>query len=146
MFDPTFHATALVLIQVTALLIVAYLLYAAHQRKLARKHELSKQILDKLSSEEFLEVLQSPDGRRSIERLLGSYESPEAWVRNAIRRAILLVFAGVALITAYAQTDFSGHELLLVLGSLSAALGLGYLVGAALTRARAGRENADPAT
>ena len=140
-----YHETILVVSQVFALVFFAFLYHVAYQKKLARKHELSKQILDKMSSEKFLELLESPDGRRSVERLVGSYKSPAEWVTDAIRRAILLLFSGPAFITVYMLTDFSGHEIFLGLGSVSVGLGIGYLVAAALTRGRARRDSTDPA-
>lgn len=139
----SFHDTMLVAIQVSAFAFFIYLFHAAHQRKLARKHELSKQVLDKLDSKEFLELLHSPNGRRSIERLLGSSESPREWVTIALRRAIFLVLAGVTFIVVYGVTDFSGHEMFLVTGSLAVSVGIGYLLAAALTRRRARRDDAD---
>jgi len=139
------HDTILVVTQLAALVLLAYMFHAAHQSKLARKHELSKQILEKMSSEEFLDLLKSRDARRSIERLIGSYKSPDEWVKDAIRRAILLLFAAPAFITVYALTDFSGHEIFLVLGCLCVGVGIGYLIASAFTRGRARREGADPA-
>ncbi len=139
------HHTILVVVQVTALVLLAYIFHAAYQKKLARKHELSKQILEKLGTEEFLDLLRSRDGRRSVERMLGSHRSPDEWVTDAIRRGILLLFFGPAFLAVYGLTDFSGHEMFLALGSGSVGLGIGYLVAAALTRGRAKREDADPA-
>ena len=48
------HETILVVVQVLALLVLVYVFHAAYQARLARKHELSKRMLDKLSSEELL--------------------------------------------------------------------------------------------
>jgi hypothetical protein len=98
-----------------------------------------------MSSEKFLELLKSPDGGRSIERLLGSHKSPGEWVTEAIRRAMLLLFSGAGFLIAYRLTDFSGHEMFLILGCFSVGIGIGYLVAAALTRRRARRDNTDPA-
>jgi len=133
------HHTVLVVTQVAAFLILAWILYAAHRSRMNRKHEISRMILEKMSSEQFLEVLQSPDGRQSVERLLGTSRSPDEWVTDAIRRAMLLLFAGPALLIVFILGDFSGQEIFLALGSLSIAVGLGYLFAAALTRRRAGR-------
>ena len=135
----TTHDTVLVVTQVAALLILVWIFFAAHQARMKRKHEISKRVLDKMGSEEFLELLQSPDGRHSIERMLGTSRSPGEWVTDAIRRAILLLFVGPAFLIVFALADFSGHEMFLALGSLSIAVGLGYLVAAALTRRRAGQ-------
>lgn len=146
MFESNLHDTVLVVTQVLALVFFAYLFHAAYQKKLTRKHELSKQIIEKMSSEEFLDLLKSGDGRRSIERLLGSYKSPDEWVREAVRRAVLLLFSGPAFLAVYGLTDFSGREMFLALGSLSVAVGIGYLVAAALTRGRARGENTNSAT
>ena len=145
MLDYNPHDTILVIVQVSVLVFFVYMFHAAYQRTLTRKHELSKRILDKLSSEEFLDLLKSRDGRRSIERLLGSHKSPDEWVTDAIRRAILLLFAGFAFLTVYRLTDFSGHEMFLAVGCSSVGVGIGYLVAAALTRGRARPENSDPA-
>lgn len=135
----TTHDTVLVVTQVAAFLVLAWILYAAHQAGRKRKHEISTRILEKMSSEEFYELLQSPDGRQSVERMLGTSRAPGEWVTDAIRRAILLLFAGPALLVVFVLADFSGHEIFLALGSLSIAVGLGYLVAAALTRGRTGR-------
>ncbi len=135
----TTHDTVLVVTQVAAFLILAWILYAAHQARMKRKHEISKKFLEKMSSEKFLELLQSPDGRQSVERMLGTSRSPGEWVTDAIRRAILLLFVGPAFLIVFVLADFSGHEMFLALGSLSITVGFGYLVAAALTRGRAGR-------
>lgn len=138
-----YHDTVLVVVLVLAVVAFFYMFYSAHQRKQARKHELSKQILEKMSSEEFLDLLKSQDGRRSIERLLGSYQSAGEWITDAIRRSVLLVFAGSAFVLVYRLTDFSGREIFLILGSLAVSIGVGYLFAAAITRARSA--NTDPA-
>ena len=145
MIDFTAHHTILVVLQVAALLFIAYLLRAAFEARAARRHELAKRVLDKMSSEEFLELLRSPDGGRSLERLIGTHKSPDEWVTDAVRRAVFLLFAGIAGIAVYFLTDFSGQEIPLGLGSLSIAVGLGYLITAALTRRRARRENTERA-
>jgi len=133
----TTHHSILVVTQVAAFLILAGIFFAAHQARMKRKHEISKRVLEKMSSEQFLELLDSQEGRRSIERLLGTSRSPGEWVTDAIRRAILLLAAGPALLIVFRLGDFSGREIFLVLGSLSIAIGIGYLVAAAATRARA---------
>ena len=135
----TTHDTVLVVTQVAALLILAWIFFATHQARMKRRHEISKRVLEKMSSEEFLDLLRSPDGRQSVERILGTSRSAGEWVTDAIRRAILLLFAGPALLIVFALVDFSGHEMFLALGSLSIAVGIGYLVAAALTRGRAGQ-------
>ena len=145
MFESNAHDTILVVVQVAALLVLAYLLRTAYQAKQARRHELSKRILDKMSSEEFLELLRSPEGQRSRERLVGTRKSPGEWVTDAVRRAVLLLFAGGALLLVYPRMDFSGREMFLILGSVAIGVGVGYLVAAALTRRRARRETTEPA-
>lgn len=135
----TTHDTVLVVTQVAAILILAWIVYAAHQARMKRKHEISKRVLEKMGSEQFLELLQSPEGRQSVERMLGTSRSPGEWVTDAIRRAILLLFSGPAFLIVFFLAEFSGHEIFLGLGSLSIAAGFGYLVAAALTRGRAGR-------
>lgn len=130
------HHTVLILVQVGAILFVGYLFRSAHLAKQERKHELSKQILDKMSSEEFLDLLKSPAGRQSLERLIGTEKSPEAWISEAFRRSVLLLGTGIALIAVYPFLDFSGDEIPLILGAISMGLGLGYLIAAALTRTR----------
>lgn len=131
------HHTVLVLVQVGAILFIGYLFRGVYLAKQERKHELSKQILDKMSSVEFLDLMKSPAGRQSIERLIGSEKSPEAWIREAFRRAVLLICAGIALIAVYPVLDFSGDEIPLILGAVSIGLGIGYLIAAVLTKARA---------
>lgn len=133
------HHTVLVVAQVLAVLGVASLFFLAHQARMRRKHEIARQVLDKMGSEEFLELLQNEKGRLSVERILGTARSPGEWVTDAIRRAVLLLFAGPALLIVFRLGDFSGQEIFLVLGSLSIANGIGYLVAAALTRGRAGQ-------
>ena len=135
----TTHDTVLVVTQVAALLIIAWIFYASHQARMKRKHEISKKVLEKMGSEQFLELLQSAEGRRSVERMLGTSRSAGEWVTEAIRRAVLLLCAGPALLVVFYLVDFSGQEIFLALGSLSIAVGIGYLVAAALTRGRAGQ-------
>ncbi|ANM30890.1 hypothetical protein ABI59_16885 [Acidobacteria bacterium Mor1] len=135
----TTHDTVLVVTQVAAVLILILIFFAAHQARMKRKHEISKRLLGKMSSEQFLELLQSAEGRRSIERLLGTSRSAGEWVTDAIRRATLLLFVGPAFLLVFALVDFSGQEIFLALGALSIAIGVGYLVAAALTRGRAGQ-------
>lgn len=140
MIDLTAHHTILVVVQVAALLFLATLVRATYEARARRRHELAKRVLDKMSSEEFLEVLRSPDGGRSLERLIGSHKPPDEWITDAVHRAVFLLFGGAAGVAVYLLTDFSGHEIPLGLGSLSIAVGLGYLVAAGLTRRRARRE------
>lgn len=135
----TAHNTIMVVTQVVAVLVVAWLFFAAHQARMKRKHEIARRVLDKMGSERFLDLLQSEEGRRSVERILGTTRPPGEWVTDAIRRAILLLFAGPALLIVFHVSDFSGQEIFLVLGSLSIAVGIGYLAAAALTRRRAGQ-------
>ncbi len=137
MFANSYHTTILVAIQVAAIIAFAFLFFRAHQARQTRRHEMSKRILDKMSSEEFLEVLRSPEGRRSVEKLIGSEKSTEAWITDAIRRAILLLCGGAALLSIHPFLDFSGDEIPLIVGGLSIGVGIGYLVAAMLTRGRA---------
>lgn len=145
MLDFAAHQTILVVVQVAALLFLAYLFRAAHEARAARRHELAKRVLDKMSSEEFLQVLRSSGGGRSLERLIGTHKPPDEWAADAVRRAVFLIFAGAAGVVVYYFTDFSGHEIPLILGSLSIAIGLGYLLAATLTRRRARQEDGDRA-
>jgi len=142
-FETTAHATILVVVQVAVVVVLAYLIRAAYEARAARKHELSKLILDKMSSEEFLRLLESPDGGRSIERLLGNHKTADEWVTDALRRAIFLILAGIAGVIVYLVTDYSGREITLILGSLFVAVGVGYLIAAALTRSRARSHDID---
>ena len=136
----TAHDTVLVVVQVVIVLFVAWVFFAAHQARMKRKHEINRQILDKMDSEKFLELLQSEAGRRSVERLLGTERSAREWVTEALRRGTILLCAGPAFLVVYFVTDFSGHEMFLVLGVLSVAVGLGFLLAAAITRAREGEQ------
>ena len=126
----------LVVTQVVALLFLAWIYFAAHQGRMRRKHEIAQQVLAKMDSEEFLELLHSAEGRRSLERLLGTERSPDEWVTDAKRRAVLLLCAGPAFLLVYSLGDFTGHEIFLFLGALSISVGFGYLLAAALTRSR----------
>ena len=141
----SYHHTLLVIGQLAFVAVLAYLFLSAHRTKLGRRHELSKQVLEKMSSQEFLDLLRSPEGQESIGRLLGTHKSPGEWATEAVRRAILLLCAGPALLVVYRMADFSGREILLVMGSLSVAVGIGDLVAATLTRRRERRIGSDPA-
>jgi len=136
------HHTILVVMQILAVGLVCFLFYLAYQRQLARRHEFSKAFLDKMSSEEFVGLLQSSSGRRSVERILGTYKPASEWITDAIRRAVFLAFIGGACLVVYALGDFGGHEMFLVLGCLTLGVAAAFLVAAALTR---GREDDEPA-
>jgi len=139
------HHTILVVVQVLLVGLICVLFFSAYQRKLARRHDFSKRFLDKLSSEEFVDLLKSSAGRRSVERVLGTYKPAGEWVTDAIRRSIVLIFVGIGCIAVYIATDFSGHEIFLAIGCLSVTGAIGYLVAAALTRGRARRDDAENA-
>lgn len=140
-----FHHTILVVVQVLLVGLICVLFFSAHQRKLTRRHEFSKQFLDKLSSEEFIALLESSAGRRSVERVLGTYKTTDEWITDAIRRSMVLMFGGIAALVVYIVTDFSGREIFLAIGCLSIGGAIGYLIAAALTRVRARREDAETA-
>ncbi len=139
------HHTILIVLQVFTFSLLSVLVYFAYQRKQARRHEFSKQFLEKLSSEEFVALLESSAGRRSVERVLGTYKSAEEWTTEAIRRSVVLIFGGLGSVAVYLLEEFSGHQAFLAVGSISIAGALGYLVAAALTRGRARREDSETA-
>ena len=139
------HHTILVILQVFSFSLLSVLAYLAYQRKQARRHEFSKQFLEKLSSEEFVALLESSAGRRSVERILGTYKSAEEWTTEAIRRSVVLIFIGFGSLAVYFLEEFSGHQAFLAAGGVLITGSLGYLVAAALTRGRARREDSETA-
>jgi len=135
------HHTILVVLQFLTIGLVFLLIFGAHQRKLSRRHEFSKAFLDKMSSEQFIEILETSSGRRSVERILGTYKPADEWITDAIRRSVVICCIGIACLAVYVLEDFSGHQIFLGVGSVLVGGAVGYLMAAALTRGRARRES-----
>ncbi|MCP4896782.1 MAG: hypothetical protein GY906_07365 [bacterium] len=140
------HHTILVIMQILAVGLICFLFYLGYQRQLARRHEFSKAFLDKMSSEEFIALLQTSAGRRSVERILGTYKPASEWITDAIRRAVFLAFIGAGCLAVYTVEDFTGAEIFLAIGCLGLGVSLAFLVAAGLTRGRARRENDEAAS
>jgi len=138
------HHTILVVLQFLTIGVICLLVFVAHQRKLSRRHEFSKAFLDKMSSEEFIDVLKTGAGRRSVERILGTFKPAEEWITDAIRRSVVMCCIGIACLAVYVVEDFSGRQIFLAVGLVLVSGAIGYLIAAALTRGRARRES-DPA-
>jgi hypothetical protein len=95
------------------------------RRTFEAKHELRRQLLDKMTSEEAVRLLESADGRRSIAALVG--EGEERGVVGAMGRGATLVLIGLAL---GGSAALSRLPLVGTAGLIAVAAGLGQMVTA----------------
>jgi hypothetical protein len=82
----------------TSVVVVAVITVTAlrvWRRSFEAKHELRRQLLDKMTSNEMVRILESEEGRRSIAALVGEAESGRATA--VVGRGVTLIIIGFAL-------------------------------------------------
>jgi hypothetical protein len=97
---------------------------------------LHSKLLDKCTSnQELLSYLESQSGRRFLESTTTSESNPSGRILNAIQAGTIAALAGGAMLIVRTEErlDWDGREFLVIFGSLLLAIGLGYLVSAAVS-------------
>jgi hypothetical protein len=98
--------------------------------------DLHSKLLDKCTSnQELLSYLESQSGRRFLESTTTSGSNPSGRILNAIQAGAIAALAGGAMLIVRTEErlDWDGREFLVIFGSLLLAIGLGYLVSAAVS-------------
>lgn len=62
------------------------------------RHELRMKILERFSSEEFVALLRTEDGRRWMAEVLAGRSEPQEMIDAGLRQAILLTFLGLGVL------------------------------------------------
>ncbi len=97
--------------------------------------DMQARLLEKFgSSEEVLRYLQSPAGQRFVESATLERANPYGRILGSLQTGILLTLAGIALLylSRTAILGSEGAEGFTLLGTLALALGIGFLISAAL--------------
>ena len=97
---------------------------------------LHSKLLDRCTSnQELLSYLESEAGRRFLESSTTSGSNPPNRILNAVQAGAILSLAGGAmlLVRNAEHIDWDGGEFLVVCGSVLVAVGLGFLVSAAIS-------------
>jgi hypothetical protein len=105
------------------------------QERARLRFELQARLVERFSSPaELQQFLESDGGRRLIESLSPS-RSPALRILLTIQAGIVLLVVGVALVfVAPAHGEAAGGQNVIAAGEITAALGLGLLVAAVVTR------------
>jgi hypothetical protein len=97
--------------------------------------DLHGKVLEKCSaSQELMGYVQSDAGRRFLESAASGQANPSARILSAVQAGTILALLGVAFIAvSNMHHDLDVRELLVTFGYLVTALGLGFLVSAAIS-------------
>lgn len=98
--------------------------------------DLHSKLLDKCTSNtELLSYLESQSGRRFLESTTTNEANPPGRILNAIQAGAIAALAGGAMliVRTVEHVDWDGGEFLVVFGSVLLAIGLGFLVSAAIS-------------
>jgi NAD/NADP transhydrogenase beta subunit len=97
----------------------------------ARQSDVRKHLIDKISSQESVLALLAQGDRAALESLLGGFEEPQPYHRilSSVQAGIVLLVFGGAMIACTA----AGVDVPVVVGILTAALGLGLTAAAAIS-------------
>jgi hypothetical protein len=119
---------------------VVWLLVKMRTRRYELRAEVQTKLIDRFgSSQELIDFLQSPTGREFVEGVQNERFLVHNRAMAGIRKAIILSFLGVGLISIWGLTE---AEWVSWFGIIFLALGIGYLV-AAFVSMRLGRESND---
>jgi len=106
------------------ILIMAWVFLSVLRRRMAERHELRRALLDKLSTDEVLRMVESDGGRKLLREVLAGSEGG----RDAVERAMTMIFGSLG-------CGLAGWILhappLGALGMIGLAVGLGQLLTAA---------------
>lgn len=118
----------------------AWLIFSTIRRlKIAKlQAETQNRLLDKLgSSQELLTYAQTEAGKRLLESLSVEQavkKTPHLRILNAVQAGIVMLVFGLALLFLRARVaEFDAQQSLLVFGTLILALGIGFIISAAVS-------------
>jgi hypothetical protein len=99
------------------------------------RSDLLNRILDKFgSSRDFIELSESPGGKRLLEALGSEPNGAAEKILSAVQRGIVLTVLGIGLLFLSLTLRENAVEVLFrIFGAFSLALGVGYLVSSALS-------------
>ena len=98
--------------------------------------DLHSRLLDKCTSnQELLSYLESQPGRRFLESTTTSGSNPSGRILNAVQAGSIAALAGGAMLIVRTEQrfDWDGRQFLVIFGSVLLAIGLGFLVSAAIS-------------
>jgi hypothetical protein len=97
----------------------------------ARQTDVRKHLIDKISSHESAVALLAQGDRAALESLLGAFEEPQPYLRilSSVQAGVVLLVLGGAMMACTA----AGVHVPVVLGILTAALGVGLTAAAAIS-------------
>ena len=97
--------------------------------------ELHGRFLEKCSTnQELIGYVQSDAGRRFLESAINAESNPAARILNAVQSGtILSLLGGAFVIVSRIYPDLESREMLVTVGYLVLALGLGFLVSSAIS-------------
>ena len=109
---------------------VLYIIATALRRR--QRNQMQQHVLDKFASaKDFADFVQSPAGQKYVESFADTTTSSQGAILNSVRVGVVLLFIGIG----FALTNL-GHEhnfLPLRIGTLFVAVGLGFLISAAIS-------------
>jgi len=108
---------------------VLYILATALRRR--QRNQMQQHVLDKFASaKDFADFVQSPAGQKYAASFADTTTSSQGAILNSVRAGVVLFFIGMG----FALTNI-GHEnnFLLRIGTLFGAVGLGFLISAAIS-------------
>lgn len=77
---------------------IAALAWRWSSRTATLRYELRMKVLDRFSSEEFVALLRTEEGRRWMADVLSGHSDPQELVDASLRQAIVLTFLGLGLL------------------------------------------------
>ena len=97
---------------------------------------LHSQLLDKCASnQDLLSYLESGPGRRFLESSATSGANPSGRILNAVQAGAIFTLVGGAILIAHRgmTVGFDERQSLLLIGSIALAVGIGFLISAAVS-------------
>jgi hypothetical protein len=116
--------------------VITAVLESRRRTQAMRSHaDLVNRVLDKFgSSRDFIEVSESPGGRRLLEALGSEPNGVGEKILSAVQRGIVLSVLGVGLLLlSLAIYATAVEEFIRIVGTVCLALGIGYLASSALS-------------
>jgi hypothetical protein len=105
------------------------ILYSSARQR--RQTEIRKALIEKFGSAQDLGAfLQTPGGARFVSDLFSGSNSPTHSVLGSIQKGVIILIVGIALV----GIGFVSEMSIVAIGALLAAVGLGFLISAAITR------------
>src|SRR5512143_2633526 len=116
--------------------VVSGVLESRHRALAVRSRtDLLNRILDKFgSSRDFIELSESPGGKRLLEELGSEPNGVGAKILTAVQRGVVLTVVGVGvLLLSQTISERSVEEFIRIFGAVLLALGIGYLGSSAIS-------------